>query len=216
MANPFDPRFFRRQDESPDTRFYADARKVVHIDDAAIAAVTTLYAELLPAEGTILDLMSSWRSHLPDAANFTRVVGLGMSRGEMADNPQLDEIVVQDLNQDPTLPFPDGHFDGCVVTVSVQYLTRHVEVFREVNRVLRPAAPFAVTYSNRCFPTKAVAVWLATSDAEHAQLIAAYFHRSGNWGEVYAQDRTPHATGPADPLFAVWSHTLDGAQDIEG
>lgn len=205
MSERFDRRYFRREDESPDAEFYAAPRLTIHIDDDAIAAVTELYRELLPAAGVILDLMSSWRSHLPEDRGFTRVVGLGMNAEEMADNPQLDEFVVHDLNADPRLPFPDESFDGCCVTVSVQYLTRPVEVFREVNRVLRPGAPLIITYSNRCFPTKAVAVWRATTDEQHARLIAAYFHDSGNWGDVSAQDRSPRRPYYTDPLYAVWA-----------
>jgi SAM-dependent methyltransferase len=202
---PLDPRYFRRQDESPDPLFYVEPRFTVHIDDAAIAAVTAVYRELLPEDGVILDLMSSWRSHLPDDVRYAEVVGLGLNAVEMADNPQLDRYVVHDLNADPVLPFEDEAFDGAVVTVSVQYMTRPVETFQDVNRVLRSGAPFILTFSNRCFPTKAVAAWLATTDQQHANIIATYFQESGNWGEVYAQDRSPRAGGYSDPLFAVWA-----------
>lgn len=199
-----DPAFFRRQDESPDTLFYTVPRLVTHIDDHAIGAVRELYDEILPEGGAILDLMSSWVSHLPENGGYSRVVGLGMNAEELRANPRLDDFTVHDLNADPTLPYADGAFDGCVCTVSVQYMTRPVEIFREVNRVLRPASPFVLTFSNRCFPTKAVAAWRATGDAEHGQLVAAYFHASGGWGEVYAQDRSPRARG-ADPLYGVWA-----------
>ena len=196
---------FRREDESPDPLFYLEPRFTVHIDDAAIAAVAAVYRELLPEGGEILDLMSSWRSHLPEDRAYARVVGLGLNAEEMADNPQLDEYVVHDLNADTRLSFADASYDGAVCTVSVQYMTRPVATFREVNRVLRPGAPFILTYSNRCFPTKAVAAWLATNDTQHANIIATYFHEIGGWGDVYAQDRSPRTGGYSDPLYAVWS-----------
>lgn len=202
---PLDPRNFRRIDESPDQLFYAFPRFTVHIDEHAIAAVTALYRELLPSGGAILDLMSSWRSHLPEDLPFARVVGLGLNAEEMADNPQLDEYIVHDLNAEPALPFPDASFDAAVVTVSVQYLTRPVDTFREVNRILRAGAPFILTYSNRCFPTKAIAAWLATDDRQHARIIATYFEQSGGWGEVVAADRSPRLGYPTDPLYAVWA-----------
>lgn len=205
QADALDPRSFQRQDESPDSKFYQEARLTVHIDDAAIAAATAVYRELLPEGGMILDLMSSWRSHLPEDVSFARVTGLGMNEAELAANPQLDEFTVRDLNADPTLPFADEAFDGAVVTVSVQYLTRPVETFQAVRRVLKPNAPFIFTFSNRCFPTKAIAAWLATSDRDHAAIIATYFQKSGGWGEVYAQDRSPRGRGANDPLFAVWA-----------
>ena len=205
QREPLDPRFFRREDESPDPLFYIEPRFTVHIDEHAIAAATQAYAELLPAGGSILDLMSSWRSHLPEHLRFRRVVGLGLNDAEMQANPQLTEYVVHDLNADPTLPFADEEFDAAVVTVSVQYMTRPVETFGEVNRVLKPGAPFVITYSNRCCPTKAVAAWLATTEQQHANIVATYFHESGNWSEVYAQDRSPRRPPYSDPLFAVWA-----------
>jgi SAM-dependent methyltransferase len=203
--DPLDPRYFVRRDESPDPLFYEQPRFTVHIDDGAIAAATAVYRELLPEDGVILDLMSSWRSHLPTDLHFMEVVGLGLNAQEMDDNPQLDRIIVHDLNADPSLPFDDESFDGAVVTVSVQYMTRPVETFAEVNRVLRSGAPFVLTYSNRCFPTKAVTAWLSTTDQQHANIIATYFQESGNWGDVYAQDRSPRGESAGDPLFAVWA-----------
>jgi SAM-dependent methyltransferase len=202
---PLDPRYFRREDESPDPLFYVEPRFLVHIDDAAIAAVTEAYRELLPAGGRILDLMSSWRSHLPPDVAFVEVVGLGLNAEEMADNPQLDRHVVHDLNAGQVLPFADAAFDGAVCTVSIQYMTRPVETFAQVNRVLTAGAPFILTYSNRCFPTKAIAAWLATNDTQHANIIATYFHESGGWGDVYARDRSPRTSGFADPLYVVWA-----------
>ena len=98
---------------------------------------------------------------------------------------------------------------GAVVTVSVQYLTRPVEVFRDVARVLRPGSPFIVTYSNRMFPTKAVRIWLALDDAERAGLIATYFKHAGAFGEPEMRDCTPRSAGYTDPLFAVWARALD-------
>src|SRR5215207_2949600 len=165
--SPYPSAYFQRYDPAEDGVFYEMPRKVVHIDDGAIEALGGVYAELLPATGTLLDLMSAWRTHLPDelaARADLSVVGLGMNAEEMADNPQLSRSVVHDLNRDPTLPFPDEMFDGAMCAVSVQYLTRPLEVFREVARVLRPGAPFIVSFSNRCFPTKAVAVWHNTGD----------------------------------------------------
>jgi SAM-dependent methyltransferase len=200
--SPFTPDHFRRFDESPDTDFYQEARLVTHIDDAAITAATAFYGQHLPAGGHILDLMSSWVSHLPEPLPYASVTGLGMNAEELAANPQLSERVVQDLNSETLLPFDDGAFDGGVVTVSVQYLTRPVEVFTELGRVLKPGAPFIVSYSNRCFPTKAVAVWQALNDREHADLIAAYFRLAGTFGPAKAFDLSP-APGRSDPLFAV-------------
>ena len=195
------PVAFSRDDESPDDRFYSFPRKVVHIDDGAIAALGRLYAEMLPARGRLLDLMSSWRSHLP-ASITGEVVGLGMNAEEMADNPRLVGYVVHDLNRDPRLPFADGEFDGAMCAVSIQYVVHPVRVFREVHRVLRPDAPFVIAFSNRCFPTKAIAAWLETSDEQHMALVRAYFESAGGWTDVRVEDRSPGED--ENPLYAVW------------
>ena len=147
--------------------------------------------------------MSSWRSHLPAALGACEVVGLGMNAEEMADNPQLARHVVHDVNRDPRLPFDDESFDGVTCAVSIQYVTHPLQLFREVRRVLRPGAPFVVSFSNRCFPTKAVAVWLETGDDQHRALVRAYFDSSGGWTDVRDEDRS--SDPDANPLYAVWA-----------
>lgn len=189
---------FARYDPSDDGYFYAVERKTVHIEPGAIAALRDRYAELLPRGEPILDLMSSWRSHLPEDGQLGPVTGLGMNAAEMADNPQLSEWVVQNLNEEPDLPFDDDAFGGMVCTVSVQYLTRPIEVFSEVRRVLRPGAPAVVAFSNRCFPTKAVQIWLAGSDAEHRELVRVYLQQAGFSDVADERVRTRD-----DPLFVV-------------
>ena len=202
---PFLPEHFQRQDERDDALYYTAPRLMTHIDDAAIDAVRALYAELLPEDGVILDMMSSWKSHLPEELPRERTVGLGMNEAEMRENGQLDEYVVHDVNAETRLPFGDAEFNGGVMTVSVQCLIQPVEVFRELRRVLRPGAPFVVTFSNRIFPEKAVAIWLACNAEERARLVGAYFHYAGGWEGITALDRSPNIGVPADPLYTVWA-----------
>src|SRR5215213_3538480 len=192
---------FRRVDESPDPEFYAAPRRVTHIDAGAIAVVTALYEELLPESGSVLDLMSSWRSHLPERRSG-RVVGLGLNAEEMADNPQVDEAVVHDLNTDPRLPFKDGTFSSVVCCVSVQYLVHPLDTFAEVARVLTPGGPVVVTFSNRCFPTKAVAAWRAGGDEDHLLLVDAYLRAVPAFGPPEARSYRPRW---GDPLHALWA-----------
>jgi SAM-dependent methyltransferase len=201
------PDAFRRYDESPDTLFYLQPRFVTHIDDAAIAAVTQLYRELFPPDGTILDLMSSWVSHLPEEVQYRRVVGLGLNREELAANPRLDAFLVHNLNADARLPFESEEFDAAAICVSIQYLVDPVAVLREVGRVLRPGAPLAITFSNRCFPTKAVAIWQSLDDAGHGELVAHYLRLAGNWTAAEVLERTPPEAG-TDPLYAVVARAL--------
>ena len=202
----FPPEFFQREDESNDAEFYTMPRLVVHIDDGAIMAVGRLFKQLIPENAETLDLMSSWRTHWPEEHPRRRIVGLGMNATEMADNPQLDEYLLQDINADPSLPFEDESFDAVAITVSVQYLTRPVEVFAEVSRILRPGGVFIVTFSNRCFPTKAVRVWRGTNDEDHVELVASYMQHAGGFAGVRGGLANPDLSPPADPLFAVFAY----------
>jgi SAM-dependent methyltransferase len=175
----------------------------VHIDDDAIATVGRLFRDFIPPHSAVLDLMSSWRSHWPQGHPKARMVGLGLNAVEMADNPDLDEFVVHNINENPTLPFEDETFDATVITVSVQYLTRPVETFQQVNRILRPGGIFIVTFSNRLFPTKAVRIWRNTSDRSHLELVASYMDYAGNFEDIKGGLANPQQSPPSDPLFVV-------------
>jgi SAM-dependent methyltransferase len=196
----FPPGFFDRADPSPDVVFYRPLRLVTHIDDRAIAAVGELYDELV-LDGDVLDLMSSWVSHFDRPPR--RLTVLGMNADELAANPQAQSRVVHDLNADPRLPFPDDVFDAAVCCVSVDYLTRPIQVFADVARVVRPGGLFVCTFSNRCFPTKAIRGWLYSSDEQHCEIVAEYFRRSGGYDEPVVERRTPDGH-VGDPLWAVW------------
>ena len=197
---PLPPHATDRVDESPDASFYAFARMVVHIDDATIAALTDYYAEVLTPGADVLDLMSSWVSHLPADVPLGRVAGLGMNAEELAANPRLTEHVVQDLNQDPALPYDDASFDLVVNAVSVQYLTRPIEVFAEVARVLRPGGRSIVAMSHRCFPTKAIRAFHVPGATERYRLVGSYHAESGLFEHIEPVDRSPD---DADPLWIV-------------
>ncbi len=194
--------FFSRTDETPDTAFYDPVRLVTHIDDGAIAAVGALYREL-GIDGDVVDLMSSWVSHFEPAPRNLTV--LGMNAYELDRNPMATTRVLHDLNAEPTLPFADATFDAAVCCVSVDYLVRPIEVFREVGRVLRPGGGFVCTFSNRLFPTKAIHGWLATGDTGHVAIVERYFEHAGSFLPATARRCTP--PGPGDPLYGVWAYT---------
>ena len=208
MAEVPKPDFFRRIDESEDELFYRSPRFVVHIDDGAIAKVGEIYARILPEGGTILDLMSSWRSHLPERIHAAKVVGVGLNRAEMEDNPALDEIVVHNVNVNPRLPFDEGSFDGAVMTVSVQYVTRPTELFADVGRALKPHAPFVVTFSNRMFPTKAVALWHGANQHQRVAVVREYFAGSAAFEKIETIDRSAPTDPPSDPIWAVAGYRI--------
>lgn len=201
MSAPFPPGFFDRGDPSPDVSFYAQPRLVTHIDEGAIEAVGRLYEELGIA-GRVLDLMSSWVSHLRRPPG--ELVGLGMNERELDANPQLAARVVQDLNTDPLLPFADGSFDHVVCCVSIDYLVQPLAVFPEIARVLRPGGLFVCTFSNRCFPTKAIRGWLATDDAGRVAIVRRYFEHTKGFESPSDELRTGRSRF-RDPLYGVWA-----------
>ena len=199
-----------KDDPAPDGEFYRQARMVAHIDDGAIAALTGIYRDLLAPLGPdarVLDLMSSRYSHLPPDVPLGEVAGLGMNAAELRANPQLAAAAVQDINQDPRLPFPDGYFAAVLNAVSVQYLTQPVAVFREVARILAVGGPYCVSFSNRMFPTKAIRAWRERDDEGHIALVQEYFALAGGFDapQVIRHVGTPARWwgGGSDPLYAV-------------
>jgi SAM-dependent methyltransferase len=195
---------FDKEDRGDDLAFYAPARLVTHIDGSAIAALTDTYRDIIPDDARVLDLMSSWVSHLPEERNYAEVVGHGMNADELAANPRLDRWFVQDLNTDPALPLDTEAFDAVLCCVGVQYLQRPYDVFAEVRRVLAPGATFIVSFSNRCFPTKAVAVWRSLDMNGQASLIGHYLVSAG-FDRMEARVLADGAHG--DPLIAVVGRT---------
>ena len=195
------PEAFLKEDASPDPLFYAQPRFVTHIDESAIAAVTGLYRALFPAGGTVLDLMGSWVAHLPPEVDYAEVIGHGMNEDELKANPRYTRYFRQDLNANPVLPLADASIDAAAICVSVQYLQHPVAVFREVKRVLKPGGVFAITFSNRCFPTKAMAIWLHLPMGQHMRLVSLYLDRAG-FSAIESRVIIPPGL-PEDPLWAV-------------
>jgi SAM-dependent methyltransferase len=179
----------------------AEEAGFAQIDAIAVAAITELYREVMPSGGAILDVMSSWVSHLPPETHYRRVVGLGVDAGVLAENPFLDEWRVQDLNHDPHLNFANGEFDGAAICGAVQHFRRPAEVIREIGRVLKQGAPLVVTFSNRCLCTPATGCWRLFDETGQLGLVARYFAEAGNWTDIRCLDRTPPGDGA--PLYAV-------------
>jgi SAM-dependent methyltransferase len=206
---------FKRDDESPDTEFYKKPRLVDHLDSMARSTVEELYLRLIPEQSRILDLMAGPDSHLVERLKPQSVVGLGLNQEELNDNSVLTERVIHDLNADISLPFDENEFDVVVNTVSVDYMTRPLEVFREVARILRPGGLFVVVFSNRMFPPKAVRIWKRTNEAERMDLVKRFFSLSGRFsapesfestGKPRPEDDKYYDLGiPSDPIYALWA-----------
>jgi hypothetical protein len=205
---PFGANEMGRYDESSDFLFYSQPRLVTHIDDDAIGALTKYYSKVFPASGSkdaaLLDVCSSWISHYPKGFKAGRISGLGMNEDELKKNPILDDYVVRDLNEDPSLPYPDNTFDVVTNAVSVDYLTKPLEMMKEVNRVLKPGGLAVMSFSNRCFPTKAISIWTSTGDLDHIWIVGSYFHFAGGFEGLAAEDISPKP-GKTDPMYVVFA-----------
>jgi len=193
---------FAKIDAEDDELFYEPPRLVCHIDDAAIAALTEFYRVVLPAGGVLVDLMSSWVSHLPPEIAYAEVIGHGMNATELAANPRLSRWFMQNLNNRTTLPLTDASVDAVTICVSVQYLQQPVAVLREVARVLRPGTPLVISFSNRCFWTKAVAIWRALDDEGHAGLVERYLRHAG-FERIETHQLAEWVEDVSDPMTAV-------------
>ncbi|CAD6589369.1 MAG: hypothetical protein TREMPRED_005344 [Tremellales sp. Tagirdzhanova-0007] len=244
LSRPYSPTSFpthfphslqnlRPYDPSSDRGFYLQPRFVNHIDDHAISELSVFYNDVLPRSGQstdevgkasrplprVLDICSSWVSHIPlggaQGGNTTRkpsareigmeVIGIGMNAAELAANPILSAWVVHDLNQEPDFAsvgplLEPGRgqagqvvspedlstpFDAVICNVSIDYLSRPLEIMSSIARALRPGGEAYMAISNRCFPTKVVSPWLEMSTTDRINLVASYFYFAG----------TPYANG---------------------
>jgi len=211
---------FLRSDERDDALFYNWPRLVTHTDRQAIENIKALYGRLLRPGMRVLDLMSSWRSHVPESLELESFAGLGLNREEMENNPQLTEYVIHDLNKHPQLPFDDDEFDAVICTVSVEYMTRPFDVFLDVARILKPHGYFIHTFSNRWFPPKVINVWTSLHEFERMGLVLEYFLRSEAYEnlETYSvrgwprpiTDRYYPRIRTADPVYALWGQAKPG------
>lgn len=201
--------YFYKQDSRDDELFYSFPRMVAHIDDSAIDFLTSFYDTQLEENSTVLDIMSSVYSHFPPSKSFDRVVGIGMNYDEMYANDDLDEVIVQNLNKNHDLPFFGETFDHITCAVSIQYLTKPLNVFREMHRILKPGGSVIISFSNRCFPTKAIAAWLQSNDKQQIELVKHYFKNSAQWREINVKIKKTRG----DPLFIVWGTKPSILQD---
>jgi len=205
---------FLRYDETPDAIFYKKPRMVQHLDDTALDIVRQLYGRLIGRDMHVLDLMSSAHSHIPSNEPLKQVTGVGLNELELQKNHALTDYRVQDLNDDPVLPFPDNLYDAIVCTVSVEYLTDPVAAFAEVARVLRPGGYFIVTFSNRWFPPKVVKIWTELHEFERMGLVLEYFRNTRLFTNLQTysvrglvrprHDKYFGQLPFADPVYAVW------------
>ena len=199
----------RKWDSSDDLLFYAEPRFVHHLDQAFRERLTQLYRQRIPAKAVVLDLMSSWVSHLPDDVSYERVIGHGLNEKELAANPRLDSHWLQNLNLNQEIPLKSGTVDATLIVAGWQYLQQPEAVAAELWRITRPGGLVIVAFSNRMFFTKAPQVWADGSDREHLAYVAQVLMAQG-WPrpELIAESTRAKGwkgviDGQGDPFFAV-------------
>ena len=213
---PFSAEHLKRIDETPDTQFYQHPRiGVHHIDESAQQALQAYYKQALPKGGAILDVMSSWTSHLADGAgarredqHFARLSITGINEPELRANPGAHDYHAHDINRSPSLAmYGDESFDAVFCSVSVDYLAQPMPVLAELRRVLKPGGLLLFTWSNRMFPSKAIAAWRLASEPERLWICGAYIHFTTGFTPPVGEDLSPHP-GRTDPVYAVHARKL--------
>lgn len=226
---PYTDADFRRVDETSDNTFYSDSRFVTHIDGNATMLLGQYYSQALPRTGRILDLCSSWISHLPKeleaAASKTadqgdvslEVVGLGMNNAELNKNPILGKRVLQDLNTNPEVPKDIAPLDATTCVVSIDYLTKPVPVLSSILKLTKPGGKVHLVISNRCFPTKVIRRWLRISEEERLQMVGDYLWFAG-WRniEILTLNDGEQALSEQQGIMAWFSGRTDPIWVVKG
>ncbi|HYP04545.1 MAG TPA: methyltransferase domain-containing protein [Cyanobium sp.] len=199
----------RKLDDGDDALFYAEPRFVQHLDGGFRSRLTVLYRERIPAGAVVLDLMSSWVSHLPDDIAYGEVIGHGLNARELEANPRLDRHWVQNLNENQTLPLADASVDAVLIVAGWQYLQQPEAVAAELLRIVRPGGQLIVAFSNRMFFQKAPQIWNEGTDQQRLRYVAKVLEAQG-WPPPELIAEATRAEGPlgwlggqGDPFLAV-------------
>lgn len=204
---------FTRLNEQDDKAFYRSPRFVHHLDSTARSHVQSIYSKLLSPGMKVLDLMSSWESHMPDKLQDCGVTGVGLNEEELKGNEQLSSYLIHDLNKAPVLPFPGQQFDAAICTISIEYLIRPLEVMAELARVIRPGGIFIAIVSERWFPGKQILPWASLHPFERQGHVLNYFLHEKRFTELRtesfrgyprpAQDKYSEQLPFSDSLFII-------------
>ena len=188
-----------KQDETDDSLFYAQPRFVQHLDGGFRKQLTKLYEEKLKPNTIILDLMSSWVSHLPLNLKFKQVIGHGLNKQELEANPHLNQHWVQNLNSNQKLPIESNLVDAALIVAGWQYLQYPEAISSELLRIASPGGIIIVSFSNRMFSTKAPRAWLNANDSERLFGISKILNSEG-----WIVEQTINKTSLAEGLHGLF------------
>jgi len=168
-----------KSDISDDGIFYQQPRFVHHLSDSFRTRLTNLYTEYLLKHYIILDLMSSWVSHLPPNIKYKKVIGHGMNQAELSSNERLDWFFVQNLNKKQNMPIEDSSVDVGLIVAGWQYLQYPEKVSLELSRVIKSDSLLIISFTNRAFWTKAPNIWTYSSEEKRIEYVTSVLTSNG-------------------------------------
>ena len=198
-----------KSDISDDGIFYQQPRFVHHLSDSFRNRLTSLYSEYLLNHHIILDLMSSWVSHLPSNISYKKVIGHGMNEAELSSNERLDRFFVQNLNKKQNMPIEDSSVDVGLIVAGWQYLQYPEKVSLELSRVIKSDSLLIISFTNRAFWTKAPNIWTYSSEEKRIAYVTSVLTSNGWRIEKILNEKTQDKklfgfyTSESDPFFSV-------------
>ena len=198
-----------KSDICDDEIFYQQPRFVHHLSDSFRTRLTSLYSEYLLNHHIILDLMSSWVSHLPSNISYKKVIGHGMNEAELSSNERLDRFFVQNLNKKQNMPIEDSSIDVGLIVAGWQYLQYPEKVSLELSRVIKSDSLLIISFTNRAFWTKAPNIWTYSSEEKRIEYVTNVLTSNGWRIEKILNERTHDKklfgfySSESDPFFSV-------------
>ena len=198
-----------KADISDDEIFYQQPRFVHHLSDSFRNRLTSLYSEFLLNHHIILDLMSSWVSHLPSNISYKKVIGHGMNEAELSSNERLDKFFVQNLNKKQNMPIEDSSVDVGLIVAGWQYLQYPEKVSLELSRVIKSDSLLIISFTNRAFWTKAPNIWTYSSEEKRIEYVTSVLTSNGWRIENILNEKTQDKklfgfySSESDPFFSV-------------
>ena len=198
-----------KSDISDDEIFYQQPRFVHHLSDSFRNRLTSLYSEYLLNHHIILDLMSSWVSHLPSNISYKKVIGHGMNEAELSSNERLDRFFVQNLNKKQNMPIEDSSVDVGLIVAGWQYLQYPEKVSLELSRVIKSDSLLIISFTNRAFWTKAPNIWTYSSEEKRIEYVTSVLTSNGWRIEKILNEKTQDKklfgfySSESDPFFSV-------------
>tara|TARA_B100001769_G_scaffold25409_1_gene16774 strand:- start:11 stop:661 length:651 start_codon:yes stop_codon:yes gene_type:complete len=198
-----------KSDISDDGIFYQQPRFVHHLSDSFRNRLTSLYSEYLLNHHIILDLMSSWVSHLPSNISYKKVIGHGMNEAELSSNERLDRFFVQNLNKKQNMPIEDSSVDVGLIVAGWQYLQYPEKVSLELSRVIKSDSLLIISFTNRAFWTKAPNIWTYSSEEKRIEYVTSVLTSNGWRIEKILNEKTQDKklfgfySSESDPFFSV-------------